>query len=71
MKQIVIRFVVTEEERIAIKKEADNLRITVSAFIRLLIKQFSDGITFEKKKVDVSEPGGRDQHRESNHKEES
>lgn len=33
------------------KNEADKLGISLTAFIRLLLKQWTDGITFEKKKT--------------------
>ena len=50
----IVRFRVTAEEKANIKREARNLGISVTAFIRLLIKQWSDGdIKFEK--VDVTQ----------------
>ena len=44
----VIRFLVEPDEKENIEAEAKKLGISVSAFIRLLIKQWSDGIKFEK-----------------------
>jgi len=44
----VIRFRVTSEEKASIEAEAQRLGISVSAFLRLLIKQWSDGIKFER-----------------------
>ena len=46
-KYIQIR--VTEEEKALIEKEARNAGLPVSMFMLLLVKQFSDGITFERK----------------------
>jgi predicted DNA binding CopG/RHH family protein len=40
---------VSEAELNLTKQEADKLGMPVTAFIRLLIKNFSDGVTFEKK----------------------
>lgn len=39
----------TEKELVAVQEEADKLGIPVAAFIRLLIKQWSNGIRFERK----------------------
>ena len=62
MPKIKVIFVkMPEAEHQAVRAEAKKLGLSLSAFIRLLIKQWSDGITFEKKKADVSEPGERDQ----------
>ncbi len=41
---------VSEEEMNMAKQEADKLGMSVSAFIRLLIKNWADGVVFEKKK---------------------
>jgi len=45
----VIIFKVTSEQKQAIQKEADRLGLSMSAFIRLLIQQWSDGIRFERR----------------------
>jgi len=45
----VVRFRVTEKEKMSLEKEATNLGLTVSAFLRLLIRQWGNGIKFEKK----------------------
>lgn len=45
----MIRFVVSREDAKKLEEEARELGISVSAFIRLLIKQWSDGIKFEKR----------------------
>ncbi len=45
----VVRFIVTADERAQIENEAEKLHLTMSAFIRLLVKQWADGVTFEKK----------------------
>ncbi len=39
----------SEEEMLLAKQAADKLGMSLSAFIRLLIKNFADGIRFEKK----------------------
>lgn len=52
----IVRFRVTAEEKEAIMVEAQRLGMSVSAFIRLLFKQWSDGIKFEREKS--SEEGG-------------
>ncbi len=44
----VIRFRVDADEKENIEAEAKKLGISVSAFLRLLIKQWSNGIKFEK-----------------------
>lgn len=41
---------VSQEEMDMTKKEADKLGMSVSAFIRLLIKNWADGVVFEKKR---------------------
>ena len=43
-----VRFWASSYEKEALEAEAKKLGISVSAFIRLLIKQWSDGIRFEK-----------------------
>ena len=45
-----IRFRLDDTEKEKIEAEAKKLGISVSAFIRLLIKNWSDGIKFEKAK---------------------
>ncbi len=45
----MIRFLVSLEDAEKLEKEAQKLGISVSAFIRLLIKQWSNGIKFEKR----------------------
>lgn len=40
-----------EEERESFKAEAKELGISVADFIRLMFKQFKDGIVFKKDKV--------------------
>ena len=47
----MIRFVVSREDAMKLDGEAQKLGISVSAFIRLLIKQWSNGIKFEKRGV--------------------
>ena len=44
----VIRFRTSTEEKKKFKTEAGKLGISVSAFIRLLFKNWSDGIRFER-----------------------
>ncbi|KKK49529.1 hypothetical protein LCGC14_3134140 [marine sediment metagenome] len=46
----VIRFLVEPAEKKKIENEAQKLGLSVSAFIRLLIKQWSNGIKFERSK---------------------
>jgi len=45
----MIRFVVPLEDAKKLEEEARKLNLSVSAFIRLFIKQWSDGIRFEKR----------------------
>jgi uncharacterized protein (DUF1778 family) len=45
--QILIKATPAEKE--LIQKEADNAGMSVSAFILLCVKNFADGIRFEKK----------------------
>jgi len=47
--QKTIRFRVPAEDAKKIEEEAKKLNLSVSAFIRLLIKQWSNGIKFEKR----------------------
>ena len=48
-KQKMIRFLVPLEDARKLEGEAKKLNLSVSAFIRLLIKQWSNGIKFEKR----------------------
>ncbi|MBA7691424.1 hypothetical protein ES703_99968 [subsurface metagenome] len=48
-RQKMIRFLVPAEDAKKIEEEAGKLNLSVSAFIRLLIKQWSNGIKFEKR----------------------
>ncbi|MBA7477531.1 hypothetical protein ES705_36867 [subsurface metagenome] len=48
-KQKMIRFLVPIEDAKKLEEEARKLNLSVSAFIRLLIKQWSNGIKFEKR----------------------
>ncbi|MBA7634467.1 hypothetical protein ES703_42052 [subsurface metagenome] len=48
-KQKMIRFLVPVEDAKKLEEEATKLNLSVSAFIRLLIKQWSDGIRFERR----------------------
>ncbi len=45
----MIRFMVPLEDAKKLEEEAKKLNLSVSAFIRLLIKQWSDGIRFERR----------------------
>jgi len=45
----MIRFLVSVEDAEKLEQEAQKLGLAVSAFIRLFIKQWSDGIKFEKR----------------------
>ena len=47
--QKMIRFLVPLKDAKKLEEEARKLNLSVSAFIRLLIKQWSDGIRFEKR----------------------
>ena len=47
--QKTIRFRVPLEDAKKLEEEARKLNLSVSAFIRLLIKQWSNGIKFEKR----------------------
>ena len=48
-KQKMIRFLVPAEDARKLEEEAGKLNLSVSAFIRLLIKQWSNGIKFERR----------------------
>ena len=48
-KQKMIRFLVALEDARKLEEEAGKLNLSVSAFIRLLIKQWSNGIKFERR----------------------
>ncbi|GAI84774.1 unnamed protein product, partial [marine sediment metagenome] len=47
--QKMIRFLVPSEDAKKLEEEAKKLNLSVSAFIRLLIKQWSNGIRFERR----------------------
>jgi len=47
--QKMIRFLVPLEDAMKLEEEAKKLNLSVSAFIRLLIKQWSNGIKFERR----------------------
>jgi len=49
----VVRFRMNAGEKEALEAEAKSLGLSVSAFIRLLIKQWTDGIKFEREKVEI------------------
>jgi hypothetical protein len=44
------------EEKDSITKEAERLGISATAFLLLLVKQFNDGIRFEKKTANGNYP---------------
>lgn len=46
----VVRFRVEADDKQKLEAEAKKLGLSVSAFIRLLIRNWSDGIRFEKNK---------------------
>ncbi|GAI93474.1 unnamed protein product [marine sediment metagenome] len=48
-KQKMVRFLVPVEDAKKLEEEARKLNLSVSAFIRLLIKQWSNGIKFERR----------------------
>jgi len=48
--QKMIRFLLDEKEADRLQGEANKLGVSVSAFLRLLIKQWSNGIRFEREK---------------------
>jgi len=52
----VVRFRMDAREKEALEAEAKKLGLSVSVFIRLLIKQWTDGIKFEREKVKIIEP---------------
>jgi len=47
--QKMIRFLIPLEDAEKLEEEAKKLNLSVSAFLRLLIKQWSDGIRFERR----------------------
>ncbi len=47
--QKMIRFMVPLKDAKKLEEEAKKLNLSVSAFIRLLIKQWSNGIRFERR----------------------
>ena len=49
----VVRFRMDAEGKEALEAEAKKLGLSVSVFIRLLIKQWTDGIKFERDKVEI------------------
>lgn len=49
-----INIPVSEDELNLAKRAADKLGMPVSAFVRLLIKSWEDGVTFEKKKESLT-----------------
>lgn len=50
-KQKMVRFLLDADGAKELEKEASRLGLSVSAFLRLLIRQWSDGIKFEKEKT--------------------
>ena len=48
----VIRLRIESKDKEAVEIEAKKLGISVSAFIRLLIRQWNDGIRFEREKTE-------------------
>lgn len=54
--QKMIRFLVPLEDAIKLEQEAKKQNLSVSAFIRLLIKQWSGGIRFEKRTDKEEQP---------------
>jgi len=51
MKSILLKL--TEEDQKAVKAEAEKLGMTTVSFLRLLIKQYFDGIKFERRGKDA------------------
>lgn len=49
MNEKMIRFLVPLEDAKKLEQEAKKLNLSVSAFIRLLIKRWSNGIKFERR----------------------
>ena len=45
----VIRIRTTTQQAKMLKKESDKIGLSVSAFVRLLIKNWDNGVSFEKK----------------------
>ena len=56
MAQKMVRFLLDQEDATKLDIEAKQLGISVSAFIRLLIRNWSNGITFERNKPVTSDP---------------
>ena len=52
MKSILLKL--TEEDQKAVKAEAEKLGMTTVSFLRLLIKQYFDGIKFERRDKDAN-----------------
>lgn len=52
----ILRLRISKSEKETVRKEAKKLGISMSAFVRLLLRQWSDGIKFEKR---VPEEGKR------------
>jgi len=48
-KKKMVRFLIPVEDAKKLELEAKKLNLSVSAFIRLLIKRWSNGIKFEKR----------------------
>ncbi len=48
-KSEVLQILLTMEEKETIRREADKLGISMTAFLRLLVRQWADGINFSKK----------------------
>lgn len=55
--KIIVR--ATKEEKAMAEKEARKVGMSVSAFIRLLIRQWSDGIKFEREKISIQQVPGK------------
>ena len=56
-KQKMIRVLLNTDDALKLKEEADRLGLSVSAFIRLLIKQWGNGIKFERQKESIVKEG--------------
>jgi len=52
----MVRFLVPLEDAKKLEQEAKRQNLSVSAFIRLLIKQWSGGIRFEKRTDEETQP---------------
>ena len=66
MKQKGIFIRLSEEDKSAIEQDAWKLGLSVTAFIRLLYKQWSDGIRFERRNTQQS--GVEAEHAEASNK---